>query len=883
MIVGSAAERLAVIATEWREAIARVAYIPYPPREVRQRFEQMTAGAVDVLRDGDESEIEQYGRFIGRELIELNLMKAEALQGTVSCLGHALEGVTTSGRLTLFLAGISGEFVACFQTGLLDQQESMRRAAMDALSRLQRDLERSQQELTQINRELSFNINERIKAEEVQREYARRLQRLRKIDLSILSAESLSAVVDISLEYLKHIVSANVITIALINNKLGQLIIQKSTSHLYPAGREFSIDMTHSLHRLEKGQIYVNPDLSIMRDQSADTAEIVDLGARSLMAVPLHYHNETIGCVVVTLAEVRDFSEREIEGVQEIADSISIAIQNRRLLEAEQEAHHRESILRDVAANLTLDLTPSELSKQLLAKLEMVIPFRSAAILLLEQGGLSVAARYGQTTESSQLESLLANHPRSMWTVIEEKRPLIINDVDAAPNWIIIKGYEYVRSWMGVPLLVKGECIGLLVIDRDQVNTFHEHERDLAEAFANQAAIVIDNGRLFEQQQIYAEQLTRQYHERELGFDLLYGITEAAVSRTDRESLLDRSLDLVLEAFDGLTAAIFLPEGKERKLALTASVDREPSVVAILHDLVIGNPALWPQSANSFHILTGSDLPVELPGYDDSALVILPLRSRDVNLGLFCMVNRSARGFSEEAVGLLRTVVDQIAVAIENIRLRQLARQTAIIEERERLSREIHDSVTQSIYSIGLFAGAAQGSITAGNTNKAQQNIQSILGMTDLALRDLRLLLFELRTESLARLGLVGALRERFSLVERRMEIQAEVHAAADIVLPMPIEEAFYRVTLEALNNSLRHAHASRIIVTLSVNEDDYSVVVSDDGVGFDEVMIAGEGGMGLEGMEARLEKLGGTLNLLTQVGVGTTVTAQVPRQHVIR
>jgi signal transduction histidine kinase len=223
------------------------------------------------------------------------------------------------------------------------------------------------------------------------------------------------------------------------------------------------------------------------------------------------------------------------------------------------------------------------------------------------------------------------------------------------------------------------------------------------------------------------------------------------------------------------------------------------------------------------------------------------------------------------------TIADQIGAAVENIKLRQLIRQAAIIEERERLARDIHDQVTQSIYSTSLFAEAARGAAMAGNMDKVQEHTQSILRTTNLALRELRLLLFELRTEALARRGLVDALRERVRTVEQRAGIAARVHAQELGVLPVSVEEAFYRIALEALNNALRHARAGRVDVTLNTQADEIMMTIADDGIGFDFASAAESGGMGLESMQKRADKLGGGLTIRTRPGNGTLIIARAP------
>jgi signal transduction histidine kinase len=211
---------------------------------------------------------------------------------------------------------------------------------------------------------------------------------------------------------------------------------------------------------------------------------------------------------------------------------------------------------------------------------------------------------------------------------------------------------------------------------------------------------------------------------------------------------------------------------------------------------------------------------------------------------------------------------------VENIQLRQITRQAAIIEERERLARDIHDQVTQSIYSAGLFAEAARGAIEAGNLDKMRQHTYSIQRMTSQALRELRSLLFELRTEPLARQGLVEALRERLKTVEHRAGIAGEVLASGVDSIPVAIEETFYRIALEALNNALRHARADRVDITLTAAGGELTMTIADNGIGFDQEAAGDQGGMGLESMQKRIGKVNGELTL-TSGEAGTRVTAR--------
>jgi signal transduction histidine kinase len=258
-------------------------------------------------------------------------------------------------------------------------------------------------------------------------------------------------------------------------------------------------------------------------------------------------------------------------------------------------------------------------------------------------------------------------------------------------------------------------------------------------------------------------------------------------------------------------------------------------------------------------------------------MAVVPLRRRQRNLGVFSLLCETGDHLAGEGLPLLTTIADQLAVAVENIRLRQITRQSAIIEERERLSRDIHDAITQAIYGIALFAETAVGYASAGKMDKVRQSIQSIQQASDQALRELRLLLYELRTERLARKGLVGALRERLHTVEHRADIAGEVHAPPLDGLPVPLEETFYRVALEALNNSLRHSRAKQVDVSLMIENGHLVMSIIDDGIGFDPATAIHAGGIGLDSMHKRMGKVGGVLRLSSRPGRGTKVVARAP------
>lgn len=853
------------LAASWQKATSNITYSPLSQSELRQRFESLVLDLLAILNaESPPDEVIRHGRDAGRWLVEMNLLKPEILERSLTFLSSELSSVGTPERLGWYMAGIAGGFAGATENALLAQQEAVRQAATVALRQAQNNL--------------SAEINERTRAEAMQRELAERLKRLREIDLAILSAESLQGIVDISIDHLQHLIPAVSIAIAVFDIANKRSIILSSTHKSYPAGRDMQITMVDALNRLGAGDIVYVEDLQAIRHISEGVAEIADLGGRSLMAIPLRSKTELIGGLMVTLGEVRPFTDTEIAVARELADSVAVAIQNRRLLEAEKIAREREKTLREVAAALTVGLDLKELLEHILERLGLVIPNHSSAIILLEENKPVLTATSGVPSIPEQLNSLIASRPLALWTVLETGRPHIINDTHASPAWEIVPGMEYIRAWMGVPLSVKGESIGILTIDRDQPDAFTQRDKELALAFADQVAIGIDNAHLFARQQAHAGELERNVREATRDLQVLYGIAATAVGKPDIDGLLQRSLTLTAGAFGCAAAVVHLLEGQDETLRLAAKLENgDPALQSLLAGFDIHSPVLV-ESLNAGRPMKYNDdsLPEAWSGQKGRVLAVVPLRARGRNLGVLSLLGDNPDDLSGVPPDLLTTIGDLIGAVVENIKFYQLARQSAILEERERLARDIHDQVTQSLYSAALFAEAARGAAEVGNLDKVRQHTGMSLRMTNQALRELRLLLFEFRTEALARKGLVEALRERLKKVENRAGISGEVHADDIGNLPVAIEETFYRIALEALNNALRHSRADQVDIVLMSEDGDLTMTLVDNGIGFDREAAAASGGMGLEGMQKRIGKVGGVLTISSDPD-GTWVTARAP------
>jgi len=349
-----------------------------------------------------------------------------------------------------------------------------------------------------------------------------------------------------------------------------------------------------------------------------------------------------------------------------------------------------------------------------------------------------------------------------------------------------------------------------------------------------------------------------------------------------QKTVLEQVLDIVCAEAQGLigatgSAILLLTdqawlEVRHRLGQPMASVERLP-VDGSLAGLVVrkGAPVLLNDPAAS-----GQAQVYQWPS-DLTALLAVPLHGSDGVIGVLDVVNKPG-GFSEEDVRLMSVFANQAAMAIEHARLQRQAEQLAVLQERERLARELHDSVTQSLYSVNLYARAAALALTAGKQESVAGYLHELQETAQEGMRDMRLLIFQLHPPELETEGLAAVLQARLAAVEARAGLQTDFRVEGERRLPIAIEGELYWIAQESLNNVLKHAQAQHVTLRLRYTPTSISLEVSDDGVGFDPLAVRpeGRGGVGLRSITERAARLGGTLACDSRPGEGTRVKVVV-------
>jgi len=269
-----------------------------------------------------------------------------------------------------------------------------------------------------------------------------------------------------------------------------------------------------------------------------------------------------------------------------------------------------------------------------------------------------------------------------------------------------------------------------------------------------------------------------------------------------------------------------------------------------------------------------SDFPAsfQLPEYH--TIFSSRLKTGGKSLGLLSCYRIADQPFSPFESTLLVALGELLGIVVENYRLRSETEELATIEERQRLAREIHDAISQSVYSLSLFARSAKDALDENNQGKLLNNLQDIEATSLQAMREMRLLLYQLR-ETGQEVDIATALNTRFKQVENRLGIQATVEIDANVTLKNHIRHEAWRIIIEALNNAVKHAQATFVHVQITLLGKDLLIAIRDDGVGFD--VYNQSSGMGLKNIQTRTEILGGQLEITSELGQGTQVAVRIP------
>ena len=627
------------------------------------------------------------------------------------------------------------------------------------------------------------------------------------------------------------------------------------------------------------GYVVQSGEPLVVRDISADERltrmAVRDEGFHSMVCVPLRSKGEVLGTLFAVTREYRDFTEQDVQLLTSISSHAAIAIENARLY---QDARTRLAQLAALQETTRLVVSTLDLDELL----NLII--QQAITLLHADGGLvnlvdwdhredQVFAASGLTVALVGSRSPL-QESLSGWVTLHNQ-PVITNQVQtdgrvapSALSWLVEKQIQCAAL---APLTIKDEIVGTLVVvgKKGGKEEFSQPELDLLEAFANQAATAISNAQLLEAERKRADEL-----------DALRTTMADVTAELELSGLLRAIVERAAVLLDATGGEFGLYDEANQELEIVVSYNLGQDYVGTRHRLGEGLMGLVAQTAESMIIPDYSTWAGGLAAYSQiHAALATPLRIGGRLVGVFTTVSTDPdRQFTPADLHLLNLFAQQAAIAIENARLYQQAQQLAVVEERQRLARDLHDSVTQALYGVTLYSEAAIEELSLQHMDTVAEYLRELQQTSQEALAEMRLLIHELRPAVLEEEGLVAALQTRLMAVEGRAGLQTQFAMDVEGRLPSKVEEGLYRIAREALNNALKHAQARTIIVNLQRTPPDGKVILEilDDGLGFDPETAREKGGLGLAAMAERAAELGGQLHVERREEGGTRVLVEV-------
>jgi PAS domain S-box-containing protein len=434
------------------------------------------------------------------------------------------------------------------------------------------------------------------------------------------------------------------------------------------------------------------------------------------------------------------------------------------------------------------------------------------------------------------------------------------------------------RSAQCVPLFVKGVVSGALYLLHPTPGYYTQEQAGLAMAFGQQVATAIENVRLYAQ--------TRQ-HEHELA--TLLEISRTVSSTLELRPLLGVILDQLKTVVDYSGAGIYLgPDAGEYRLhEYRGPLQREdvvghrvsPEAAMLIRDAMTrSGPVVvedWGEQTPLMLAAAGAALPPGLESVGHGrALLWLPIIVRGAIAGALGVVHPRPGYYTERHGQLAMAFAQQVGSALENARLYEEAQGKAVLEERQRLARELHDSVSQVLYSIALNAASAA-ALRSRDPERAAALERDVHDLARVGLAEMRALIFELRPESLEQEGLVSALHKQAEAAQARHGFGVHINAVEEPTVPLAAKAALYRIAQEALQNVAKHADAQTVELTLEQTTAELVLRIEDDGRGFNPKRSF-PGHLGLESMHERMAAVGGDLEIRSSRGRGTTVYARL-------
>ena len=454
--------------------------------------------------------------------------------------------------------------------------------------------------------------------------------------------------------------------------------------------------------------------------------------------------------------------------------------------------------------------------------------------------------------------------------LIREPRLVRVKDIGSHPSSVgFPANHPPMHSFLGVPVQALGHVYGnIYLTEKRGAREFGPEDERSLQVLATQAGVAIANASLY-QKTLQRERWLEAQHE--ITTDILEGADAGAILT----SVAEHARDLA-----GAEAATILTTTSTRGQLVVAAA------VGAYADQVIGQPVPAPKSISGAVMETGQPLHTDdagshVRGYQPiirlghvGPAIFVPLRVGGRATGTLMVANtKGGSRFDQSTISLVETFAAQASVAIGYGRAQADVRRLELMDERERIAKDLHDGIIQSLFAVGM---GLQGTALMAGSPETAARIESAVGELDRVIRDLRNYIFGLRPGILADRQLDQALRELGEDIQKRSSFRVEVEVDAELAaLVSSRSHQIVQVTREALTNVARHAQAKQSVVRLARTGQTAVLTIEDDGIGFD--VRRDKAGNGLRNMRERATAMGGSLRISSKAGKGTNLRFTFP------
>jgi signal transduction histidine kinase len=591
-----------------------------------------------------------------------------------------------------------------------------------------------------------------------------------------------------------------------------------------------------------------------------------------LLLVPLRSHGDRlIGAIYVDATDRID--QAGVRVLETIARQAALSLENARLAARMQRLLEKEQLLAELGRDISATLDLSTILAYTGERLQRTFP-ASTILLLNDEGQPILATAIGNAT-APRIHLAIGR-----W-VASYGMPFLSNDMNSEPRLDMIDPTCDLNRMQGsqiaVPLRSGGRIIGAITAASDANNAFTYEDVDLLEAVAAQIGGPIGGAQLYQQTQQLAEQVRRR-NEHLLVLNALAGL---AVSTLDVERLVAAVTTQIHQGFGFGHVELYRIDEHTREAVLAAYASRFGNA-RIGHRQSLDHGVLGRayRSGRTIRIDNVREDPDFLDNmtFESRSELCVPVVASGRVLALLNLESSHEAAFSEVDVEAIETAADVLAGAMENARLYRRAQEAAVLEERSRLARDLHDSISQQLFSMTLTAQAARAQVEK-NPPRAINQLERLQETAAAALAEMRALIFQLRPPGLSEQGLITTLQQHVASLDRRHGLDVTLTVEGEERYANGVEQALYRIAQEALNNVLKHAGDCQVQVHLQLAPERVYLQIGDNGRGFSPSTESGQGRhLGLISMGERASEIGGRLELHSTPGGGTTITVIVPR-----